>query len=378
MHNEYDFFSLYSLLGRNVRINRGGPDSRHGRLIAVKSDYLVLQVREEGILYYRTNQIKSITVDTQEDSYLERKDSEVQGRYVNVERFDELLKRMNHHWVQVNRGGHECIRGVLLHEGEDDVSVIINNEIVKINPTHIRNISFAEQLAPIVEENAQTDGALKAVLPTAEQHAENETVSVQQSEKTLVQDSGEKNWQQGMGEPGEERTNDMVKKMSMEQQTERGNGEKTAPDDPRKANSPPFEMDLPSAEEESKENERNTRPYAEPHNEYPSSRKEWKNPLLKRTFLSRKKNPSRKKNRLKKRVYRAKRSPYLKFYKRFQRSQKMKIRLPYVGTVMKAKLKRRKHHRRKWEITRITRINPARAKKWVFSNLWIRDDAKIG
>ncbi len=51
---------LQSLIGKNVKINRGGPDSIQGKLLAVKSDFLVLSTNE-GVVYVASSHVKSIT-----------------------------------------------------------------------------------------------------------------------------------------------------------------------------------------------------------------------------------------------------------------------------------------------------------------------------
>ena len=51
---------LLSFIGKTVKINRGGPESIVGRLIAVHADYIVL-LTKDGIVYVNTAHIKSIT-----------------------------------------------------------------------------------------------------------------------------------------------------------------------------------------------------------------------------------------------------------------------------------------------------------------------------
>ena len=51
---------LSSMVGRAVRLGRGGPDSRTGQILAVKEDHLVLYNEAEGIIYYKTDHLKKL------------------------------------------------------------------------------------------------------------------------------------------------------------------------------------------------------------------------------------------------------------------------------------------------------------------------------
>ena len=44
---------LSPLVGSKIRVDRGGPESRYGRLLAVKDDHIVLYIENEGIAYYK-------------------------------------------------------------------------------------------------------------------------------------------------------------------------------------------------------------------------------------------------------------------------------------------------------------------------------------
>ncbi|MGO4274339.1 DUF2642 domain-containing protein, partial [Paenibacillus sp. TAF58] len=52
---------LGSLVGSEVRINRGGPDSIVGRLLSVHHDYLVVRMNDGTIVYIQLQHIKSIS-----------------------------------------------------------------------------------------------------------------------------------------------------------------------------------------------------------------------------------------------------------------------------------------------------------------------------
>lgn len=52
-----DQASLNLLIGQSVRVDRGGPEARIGKLMAVKKDHVVVYHEEEGMLYYKSDHI---------------------------------------------------------------------------------------------------------------------------------------------------------------------------------------------------------------------------------------------------------------------------------------------------------------------------------
>ncbi|MED1793234.1 hypothetical protein P4V54_11155 [Brevibacillus nitrificans] len=140
-----DKASLDLLLGRSIRVDRGGPESRLGKLIAAKDDHFVVYSENDGMLYYRTDHIKSLTLDTR-DFVIETADpNAVQPplpKYIDVNDFTSIVNEMLYHWVQINRGGPEKIEGVLVEATDSHVTVIAGNEVIKVLSFHIRNISY--------------------------------------------------------------------------------------------------------------------------------------------------------------------------------------------------------------------------------------------
>ncbi|MDR7314667.1 hypothetical protein [Brevibacillus nitrificans] len=139
-----DKASLDLLLGRSIRVDRGGPESRLGKLVAAKNDHFVVQSENEGMLYYRTDHIKSLTLDTRD--FVETEDpNTVQPplpKYIDATDFSTIVNEMLYHWVQINRGGPEKIEGVLVEATDTHVTVIAGNEVIKVLSFHIRNISY--------------------------------------------------------------------------------------------------------------------------------------------------------------------------------------------------------------------------------------------
>ncbi|MFD2370939.1 hypothetical protein ACFSO0_13485 [Brevibacillus sp. GCM10020057] len=135
---------LDALLGRSIRVDRGGPESRTGKLIATKDDHFVVYNENDGMLYYRIEHVKSLTLDTRNLADAEDP-NEVQTyipKHIEADNFNSVLKEMRLHWVQINRGGPEKVEGVLIDATDTHVTVISGNEVVKVLTYHIRNISY--------------------------------------------------------------------------------------------------------------------------------------------------------------------------------------------------------------------------------------------
>ncbi|MCU6796398.1 spore coat protein [Paenibacillus sp. WQ 127069] len=141
-----DIESLMLLIGRIVRIDRGGPESKKGKLISAKDDHIVVDVENEGMLYYKMDHIKSLTLDARDVSditgVLPIEEPPVLPRYIDAANFILVMENMKYRWVQVNRGGPEKTEGVLIEATIDQVRMVVGNEVVHILPFHIRNISY--------------------------------------------------------------------------------------------------------------------------------------------------------------------------------------------------------------------------------------------
>ncbi|MDF2679191.1 MAG: hypothetical protein K0R47_381 [Brevibacillus sp.] len=141
-----DKASMDVLVGRSVRVDRGGPESRTGKLLSVQNDYFVIYSENEGIVYYKKDHVKSLTMDSREVSDVyESNEGEQQPvlQYFEADSFISVLQSMNLYSVQINRGGPEKIEGVIVDANEDEVTLVVDKEVVKILPFHIRNISYS-------------------------------------------------------------------------------------------------------------------------------------------------------------------------------------------------------------------------------------------
>lgn len=144
---------LDALVGEQVKINRGGPNAIFGKLLAVKNDYLVVWTRE-GIVYVKTNHIKSITDldgsmgDRTGGSSGSRTGGSRGSRtggskdkdFVKADNFRGVLKALNQKFVQVNWGGPEKVVGFLAEVTNDHILVVSEHKKVEIFIDHIQSI----------------------------------------------------------------------------------------------------------------------------------------------------------------------------------------------------------------------------------------------
>lgn len=137
---------LTAMKGNMVRIDRGGPESRNGRLLDVKSDYLVLYTEKDGVVYYQLEHVKSLSYakhdkkERSEDN--SSREAFVKPDYIETDNFSELLSSMRYKWVTINRGGPEKMQGVLADSNDDHLVLICEKEVCRIATYHIRNISY--------------------------------------------------------------------------------------------------------------------------------------------------------------------------------------------------------------------------------------------
>ncbi|MDM5229074.1 hypothetical protein QUF73_23490 [Cytobacillus sp. NJ13] len=132
-----------SLVGKTVKINRKGPESVTGKVLNAFADYLIIQSQEGGIDYLRYQHIKSIT----ENSKQALMNSEYQetAEYMTGDSFESLMKNFWYHWVTINRGGHEKVEGIVENINGNYITIVQNEEIIRLPMYHIRGISYGLQ-----------------------------------------------------------------------------------------------------------------------------------------------------------------------------------------------------------------------------------------
>ena len=134
-----------------IKVDRGGPESRIGKLLDAGDDYFAVLTEDDGVVYYHTQHIKSFTENRNmqlEFDVKVPKDFE----FKKAENFKELLESLNYLWVRINRGGPDMVEGVLIEVKDDFVYIVTNDEVVRITIFHIKNVSYGPKI-----EKAKTE-----------------------------------------------------------------------------------------------------------------------------------------------------------------------------------------------------------------------------
>jgi len=127
---------LSNLIGKFVRVNRGGPESSDGVLVAVKHDYIVLFIKKDGFIFYNLEHIKSITLLNHHG----RHDFHSLN-HRTPRTFIEALRANKHRLIKVNRGGPDSVTGVLTEVHPHYIKLIADHETVIIFTHHIKSFT---------------------------------------------------------------------------------------------------------------------------------------------------------------------------------------------------------------------------------------------
>ncbi|MED1470647.1 hypothetical protein [Bacillus salipaludis] len=127
---------LKSFVGKVINIDRGGRGSKVGKLLDVNNDYFALLTEKDGVVYYNTQHIKSVTENTKGYNIVFPEDFE----YKKANNLLSLLENQKLQWIKINHDGPEKIEGILYDVNNDIISLIFNDEIVRIPMFHLRTI----------------------------------------------------------------------------------------------------------------------------------------------------------------------------------------------------------------------------------------------
>ncbi|PLR88815.1 spore coat protein CotH [Bacillus halotolerans] len=141
-HSNHDisyYHFLHSMQDKIVTVYRGGPESKKGKLVAVKSDYIALQT-EKKTIYYQLDHVKSITEDTNNSTTTIET-----AEMADADDFHSLIGQLMNQSVQLNQGGPESKKGSLVWLGDDYAALDTNEDgVVYFNIHHIKSISKHE------------------------------------------------------------------------------------------------------------------------------------------------------------------------------------------------------------------------------------------
>lgn len=129
---------MRGLLGREIKVNRGGPDSVQGTLLDVRWDYMAMSCKE-GIVYINESHVKSIT-DTGRSG---GNRSSAMGNPIPSNTFLGVMQALRFRRVQINRGGPEKVEGILADANQNQLIITMKNqEIVRIPLQHVKSVSL--------------------------------------------------------------------------------------------------------------------------------------------------------------------------------------------------------------------------------------------
>lgn len=153
---------MLTLVNSVIKVDRGGPESRVGKLLDVGGDHFTMYTKEDGVVYYKMQHVKSVTVDVK--GGLDQ-DFEVPENLVwhKGDAFKNVIPKFRNQWVKVNRGGPEMLEGMLNEVENDYISVFSKDELVRYSMFHIRNISYGHMKhAKKEDEQEKNEGGKNA------------------------------------------------------------------------------------------------------------------------------------------------------------------------------------------------------------------------
>ena len=139
-------------IGKVIKVDRGGPESKIGMLMDVSDDLMVLLTEDDGVVYYNSKHIKSFTDNTKDHMEFNIKVPK-DFKFIKASDFQELLDSLKFKWIKINRGGPEKLEGVLTEVNKDYVFLINNQEIVRLSMNHIKSISYGLKIERIKEKS---------------------------------------------------------------------------------------------------------------------------------------------------------------------------------------------------------------------------------
>jgi len=150
---------IHSLVDKVIKVDRGGPESRVGKLLTAESDHITLLTDDDGIVYYNTQHIKSLTYNARNQVELNIEMPE-DFEFIQAEDFRGVLEKLTLRWVKINRGGPETLEGVMDVVNDDFVTIVANEEIIRVSLFHIWNISYGVKVEKTKkgQENKQEKG----------------------------------------------------------------------------------------------------------------------------------------------------------------------------------------------------------------------------
>ncbi|MET0786749.1 MAG: hypothetical protein ABWX61_07565 [Paenisporosarcina sp.] len=163
---------------QNVRINGKGPESRLGKLIDVRDDYVIIYTEDDGLIFYKDQHIKSLSTpfekmestndsgEKETEPITEEVLEEVPKVNTELENLlklsaaasmNDVLTNLKYSWIKVNRKGPESVEGLLVDSNDQHLVLAVDNEILRISTYHIKN--FSVNIKTSKEETEETNNS---------------------------------------------------------------------------------------------------------------------------------------------------------------------------------------------------------------------------
>lgn len=134
---------IESFLNKKVKVGRGGPESKSGYLLGIYSDYVILWTDKKDIVYYQSAHTQSITLDSTATENIQGEDGVDSLTYVYEDSFVSTIGALKHNMVQINRGGPDCLTGVIVEVNDDYFTISVDKEVIFVFIQHVKSISLA-------------------------------------------------------------------------------------------------------------------------------------------------------------------------------------------------------------------------------------------
>ena len=194
---------------QNVRINGKGPESRIGKLVDVRDDYVIIYTVDDGLIFYKDQHIKSLStplekVESTNDSG-EKETEQNTEELLNVEEvpkvntelenllklsaaasMNDLLSNLKYSWIKVNRKGPESVEGLLVDSSDQHLVLAVDNEILRISTYHIKNFSVNTKTSkeePEETNNSKDESEGKSSEQNDNESKEQNTEDVSEAQK---------------------------------------------------------------------------------------------------------------------------------------------------------------------------------------------------
>lgn len=144
---------LQSRLGKSIKLNQKGPESKKGILLDLNSEFLTLLTEEDGVVYYSMHHLKSLSHNskTKENKPFELPED---FTYLNGSSLEELFTNLDQCWVHVNHGP-ERVEGVVSAVGDGWITIVTQEDVVRVNLYHVKTLSYGNKLPKNEEQNDQ-------------------------------------------------------------------------------------------------------------------------------------------------------------------------------------------------------------------------------